>query len=84
METLKLISVRLDRNTLEAVDKLARQLGIMKRSWIINNLLNICVNCTTPGDLWRMASTFEAHKKAYKLTFKLDPDSIHNPHKTDY
>lgn len=84
METLKLISVRLERNTLDAIDKLARQKGIMKRSWIINNLLNNCVNCTTPGDFWRMGTTFQAHKKGYKLTFKIDPDSIHNPHKTDY
>lgn len=84
METLKLISVRLERNTLDAIDKLARQNGIMKRSWIINSLLNICVNCTSPGDLWKMASIYDAKEKGYKLTFRIDPDSIHNPHKTDY
>lgn len=84
MENLKLISVRLERNTLDAIDKLARQQGYLKRSWIINSLLNICVNCTSHIELLRMVSTYDAKKKGYKLTFRLDPDSIHNPHKTDY
>ena len=84
METLKLISVRLERNTLEAIDKLAQRQGIYKRSWIINNLLANCVNCATPGDFWRIASTFEAERKGYTLTFRVDPDKINNPHKTDY
>lgn len=84
MENLKLISVRLERNTLDAIDKLAQQKLYTKRSWIINSLLNVCVNCTSPADLWKMASIYDAKRKGYKLTFRIDPDSIHNPHKTDY
>lgn len=84
MENLKLISVRLDRDTLDAIDRLARQQHFLKRSWIINRLLNICVNCTSQLELLRMVSTYDAKEKGYKLTFRLDPDSIRNPHKTDY
>ena len=84
METLKLISVRLDRDTLRAIDKVAKDNGIMKRSWVINQLLRICVKCTTSGDLWRMVSTFDPEKKGYTLTFRVDPDKIYNPYKTDY
>lgn len=84
MENLKLISVRLERNTLDAIDEFAKQQRHFTRSWVINNLLANCVNCATSNDFWRMATTYQAEKKGYKLTFRVDPESVHNPHKTDY
>lgn len=84
METLKLISVRLDRDTLRAIDEQAKRLRYMKRSWVINRLLKLCVTCTTDGDLWRMINTYDAEKKGYRLSFRVDPDFVQNPHKTDY
>lgn len=80
METLKLISLRIDRDTLATIDKIARDSGIMKRSWVINNLLKACVDCSTPGILHKMATEFDPLSKGYSLEFRVSEDKIHHPH----
>lgn len=81
MEKLKLISIRLDRDTLATIDKLAVNSGITKRSWVINNLLRCCVDCSNPGVLHKMATEFDPLAKGYEVDFKVSQDRLLNPHK---
>lgn len=78
MSELKLISVRIDKDVLRKVDGLAAQSGIMKRSWIINNLLAACVTCADSGTLFKLASTFEPKKRGFKLSYRIDPTELEN------
>ena len=81
METLKLISLRIDRDTLATIDKIAKDSGIMKRSWVINNMLKACVDCSTPGVLHKLATEFDPLAKGYEVDFKVSQDRLLNPHK---
>lgn len=69
MKNLKLISLRIESDTLDAIDKIARESGIKKRSWVINNLLKACVECSTPQTLHRMATEFDPLDKGYTIKY---------------
>ena len=84
MEKLKLTSVRLDCETLEAIDKIKRQSYVGSRSWIINRLLRLCLKYTSDKDLWTMLSTRKIERLGYKITLKIDADEAINPHRYDY
>lgn len=69
MKNLKLISLRIDSDTLAAIEKITRESGIKKRSWVINNLLKACVECSSPQTLHRMATEFDPLDKGYTIKY---------------
>lgn len=69
MKNLKLISLRIESDTLDAIDKITRESGIKKRSWVINNLLKACVQCSSPQTLHRMATEFDPLDKGYTIKY---------------
>lgn len=69
MKNLKLISLRIDCDTLAAINKITKESGIKKRSWVINNLLRACVNCSSPQVLHRMATEFDPLDKGYSIKY---------------
>ena len=76
METLKLISVRLDRDVLRMIDTEAKRQGIFKRSAIINQLLKTCVTCASPKTLWSMITTNHPEEDGYVVDFKIKADKL--------
>lgn len=80
MKNLKLISLRIDSDTLDAIDKITKESGLKKRSWVINNLLKACVECSTPQTLHRMATEFNPLDRGYNLEFQICRDKIQHPH----
>lgn len=80
MKNLKLISLRIDCDTLAAIDKITRESGIKKRSWVINNLLKACVDCSTPQTLHRLATEFDPFDKGYSLEYRIDQDKFYFQH----
>lgn len=79
MKNLKLISLRIDCDTLAAIDKITRQSGIKKRSWVINNLLKACVDCSTPQTLHRLATEFDPLDKGYTIKYGISKSRLLNP-----
>lgn len=79
MKNLKLISLRIDCDTLAAIDKITRESGIKKRSWVINNLLKACVDCSTPQTLHRLATEFDPRDKGYTIKYGISKSSLLNP-----
>lgn len=75
MKNLKLISLRIDSDTLDAIDKITKESGIKKRSWVINNLLRACVECSSPQTFHRMATEFDPLDKGYTLLFRLNKNN---------
>lgn len=80
MKSLKLISLRIDSDTLAAVDKITEESGIKKRSWVINNLLRACVDCSSPQVLHRMATEFDPLDKGYSIEYRISKDKVLRPH----
>lgn len=78
MENLKLISIRIDPDTLAKIDELAKRQTYYKRSTIINNLLAAVVKCSDGNTLWRMYSTYSPHTCGYKVEFHVDKEKLAN------
>lgn len=76
METLKLISVRLDRDVLKLINQEAQRQGIYKRSLIINQLLKACMTCAEPRTLWTMITARHPQEDGYVLDFKIKADKL--------
>lgn len=80
MKKLKLISLRIDCDTLAAIDKITRESGIKKRSWVINNMLKACVDCSTPQTLHTLATEFNPLDKGYAIKYGISKSKLLNPH----
>lgn len=80
MKNLKLISLRIDCDTLAAIEKVTMESGIKKRSWVINNMLRACVKCSTPQGLRKLATEFNPFNKGYTLEYRIDRDKFYFQH----
>lgn len=78
MEKLKLISLRIEPETLAKIDELAKRHGYYTRSAIINRLLANVLNCSDKDTLWRMLSTYNAHQIGYEVSFKVNAEKLAN------
>lgn len=54
MENLKLISVRLDADTLKKIDHIASEHSYLNRSRVINSILQCALACSDDDTLWQM------------------------------
>lgn len=72
MEAKKLISVRIDQETLDLIDKFTRSRHYYTRSAVIANLLNAVMKCADNDTIWRMMSTSFPYEKGYTVQFKVD------------
>lgn len=82
MENLKLISVRLEPETLKKIDELAAKQSYRTRSNIIQAILKNVIECADSGALWRIIDTLYAYDKGYKVEFKVDRETLKNRSET--
>lgn len=75
-ENLKLISVRIDPDTLEAIDKFCRDRRYWKRNGVINSILTAAVQCLPPNDLYDMARYSDYFKEDVEAKFTIKKNSI--------
>lgn len=76
MENLKLVSVRLDPDTLRKIDELAKRYDYYTRSSIINNILTNIINCSDGSNLWKIISTYSPHTCGYTVDFHVDKEKL--------
>lgn len=62
----KLISVRIDRDIIIKIDKLAKESLVPNRSYYINRFLDFCINHLSERDIYRIYSN--RTKGTYELT----------------
>lgn len=72
MANLKLISVRLENETIEALDRLAEKTEYRNRSQIMQNILRNVLTCADPNNLWQIIDTRFAYEKGYTVDFHAD------------
>lgn len=81
MEKLKLVSVRLEPDTLKKIDVIASKHSYWKRSTIINRILSNIINCSDKETLWKIISTISPHTCGYTVEFYVDKEKLENlPH----
>lgn len=66
----KLISIRLDSETLAKIDQLAEKQSYRTRSLIINNVLKAVIDCSSISTLARIIDTSFPFEKGFSLTFE--------------
>ena len=72
MANLKLISVRLENETIEALDRLAEKTEYRNRSQIMQNILRNVLTCADTNNLWQIIDTRFAYEKGYTVDFHAD------------
>lgn len=72
MANLRLISVRLENETIEALDRLAEKTEYRNRSQIMQNILRNVLTCADPNSLWQIIDTRFAYEKGYTVDFHAD------------
>lgn len=72
MANLRLISVRLENETIEALDRLAEKAEYRNRSQIMQNILRNVLTCADPNNLWQIIDTRFAYEKGYTVDFHTD------------
>lgn len=71
MEKLKLISMRIERQTLEKIEKLAKN-HYCKKTTIMSKLLTRIFECADTETIFKMLAENWAFEKGYKITFEVD------------
>lgn len=71
MEKLKLVSMRIERQTLEKIEELAKN-HYCKKTSIMSRLLTRMFECTDTETILRMLAENWAFEKGYKITFEVD------------
>lgn len=72
MANLRLISVRLENETIEALNRLAEKTEYRNRSQIMQNILRNVLTCADPINLWQIIDTRFAYEKGYTVDFHAD------------
>lgn len=72
MANLRLISVRLENETIEVLDRLAEKTEYRNRSQIMQNILRNVLTCADPNNLWQIIDTRFAYEKGYTVDFHAD------------
>ena len=83
----KLISIRLDADTLAKIDQLAEKQSYRTRSLIINNVLKTVIDCSSSSSLARIIDTTFPYEKGFSLTFERNAELCREPaanRSTDY
>ena len=78
METKKLISVRLDPETLEKIDEFLKNRKYFTRSAIIDTLMSVIMKCTDDDTIWTMMTTSFPFEKGCTVRFEVDKDIMVN------
>lgn len=69
MSRTKLISLRIDEETLVKIDELAKDHGYVNRSWVINHLLKAVLQCTMGGQLWKLVHCYDPFSEGITIHF---------------
>ena len=77
MSRTKLISLRIDEQTLAKIDEIAKIRGYTNRSWVINHLLKAVLQCTAGGQVWKLIHSYDPFSDGYTIHItKLDKKPI--------
>lgn len=72
MEKLKLVSMRIESQTLEKVEEMAKNHDYCKKTSIMSKLLTRIFECADKETIFKMLAENWAFEKGYKITFEVD------------
>lgn len=78
MEAKQLISVRMDKETLNLIDRFLEHRSYWSRSAVMANVLFAVMKCADDETLWTMMSTSFPYEKGYTVRFEVDKEIMVN------
>lgn len=72
MEKLKLVSMRIESQTLKKVEELAKNHDYCKKTSVMSKLLTRIFECADTETIFKMLTENWAFEKGYKVTFEVD------------
>ena len=76
MEAKKLISVRINQETLDLIDQFTNHRSYYTRSAVMANLLYAVMKCSDNETLWSMVSTAFPYEKGCTVRFEVDKETM--------
>lgn len=76
MEKTKITSVRLNSDTLDRLDGLTLEHAYWNRSYLINQVLAVILQCSDDDTLFAILSSRFAFEKGYVIKFEADADMM--------
>lgn len=61
MRTTKLISLRMDEETLKLIDNYCRTRRYFNRTYVIQHIVDAVIRCSSSGDLWRLMESYNPY-----------------------
>lgn len=74
MEAKKLISVRIDQETLDLIDQFIKHRSYYTRSAVMANLLYTIMKCADAKTIWQMMTTSFPYEKGCAIRFEVDKE----------
>lgn len=58
MGKTKLISLRMDEETIKFIDDYCSKRKYFNRTYVIQHIVDAVVKCSTPGDFWKLMESY--------------------------
>lgn len=72
----KLITLRIEPELLEKIDRYAESKTYLSRSSVICNILDNVFSCSNAGTLYRLVETWFAYDKGFVIDFRKDDETL--------
>lgn len=76
MEKSHLISVRIEPEVMRRLEEQVRKERYLKRSFVINRILNVVLSCADEGTIRKMLITGHAREKGFVIRFEVEKGKI--------
>ena len=67
MSRTKLVSLRIDKETLNDIDEIAKSQRYFNRSFLINHLLKAVLNCTIDKQFWKLINCYDPVSEGFYI-----------------
>lgn len=57
----KLISLRMDEETIKFIDNYCSTRGYFNRTYVIQHIVDAVIRCSSSGDLWRLMESYNPY-----------------------
>lgn len=59
MRQTKLISLRMDEETIKFIDDFCSKRAYFNRTYVIQHIVDTVIKCSSSGDFWRLMESFQ-------------------------
>lgn len=68
MGKTKLISLRMDEETIRFIDDYCSKRRYINRTYVIQHIVNAFIKCSSPGGLWRLMESYDPYCEGLQIS----------------